>query len=102
MKNSLVVGLVAVLLIIGGIVFLRGQEKSGITNKVVFKGSDTEVQLISNLIEAFAVRNPGVDMSVTGGGSGVGIAALINKEADVAYSSRKMRNLHKQNRMVLT
>ncbi len=91
MKNSLVFGLV-VLLLVGGVVFLQGQKKSESISKVVFKGSDTEVQLISNLIEAFAVKNPGTDMSVTGGGSGVGIAALINKEADVANSSRKMKD----------
>ena len=59
---------------------------------LVIKGSDTEVQLVSNLVEAFLEKNPGADISVTGGGSGVGIAALLNGEIDLANSSRKMEN----------
>ncbi|MCG2691877.1 phosphate-binding protein, partial [Microgenomates group bacterium] len=51
---------------------------------LVIKGSDTEVQLVSNLVEAFLEKNPGADISVTGGGSGVGIAALLNGEIDLA------------------
>ena len=58
----------------------------------VIKGADTEVQLVSNLVEAFLEKNPGTDISVTGGGSGVGIAALLNGEIDLANSSRKMED----------
>lgn len=57
---------------------------------VVIKGSDTEVQMVSSLVEAFVASNSGTDISVTGGGSGVGIAALINGEVPVANSSREM------------
>ena len=57
---------------------------------LIIKGSDTEVQLVSNLVEAFLEKNPEADISVTGGGSGVGIAALLNNEIDLANSSRKM------------
>lgn len=57
---------------------------------VVIKGSDTEVQMVSSLAEAFVASNSGADISVTGGGSGVGIAALINGEVPVANSSREM------------
>ncbi len=62
---------------------------------LVIQGSDTEVQVVSNLAEAFAEQNTGtaeqaIDISVTGGGSAVGIAALINGTTDIANSSRLM------------
>jgi len=58
---------------------------------LIIKGSDTEVQLVSNLAEAYTGENPGADISVTGGGSAVGIAALLNKQITLANSSRKMK-----------
>lgn len=54
------------------------------------KGSDSEVNLVQSLAEAFMKKNPGVNIAVTGGGSGTGIAALINKKTDIANSSRDM------------
>ncbi|MFA5791569.1 MAG: PstS family phosphate ABC transporter substrate-binding protein [Candidatus Paceibacterota bacterium] len=57
---------------------------------LTIKGSDTEVQLVSNLVEAFLEKNPRANISVTGGGSGVGIASLLNGEIDLANSSRAM------------
>ena len=54
------------------------------------KGSDSEVNLVQRLAEAFMKKNPGTDIAVTGGGSGTGIAALINKKTDIANSSRDM------------
>lgn len=53
-------------------------------------GSDSEVNLVQSLVETFADVNTAAEFSVTGGGSGVGIAALINGTADVANSSRPM------------
>jgi phosphate transport system substrate-binding protein len=75
--------------------FLFGKEGGENTetqqkDSIVIKGSDTEVQLVSNLVEAFLEKNQGADISVTGGGSGVGIAALLNGEIDLANSSRPM------------
>ncbi len=55
-------------------------------------GSDSEVNLVQSLVEAFAGVNTAAEFSVTGGGSGVGIAALINGTTDVANSSRPMSN----------
>jgi len=54
------------------------------------KGSDSEVNLVQRLAEVFMQKNPGVNISVTGGGSGTGIAALINKQTDIANSSREL------------
>jgi phosphate transport system substrate-binding protein len=60
-------------------------------NTIVIQGSDTEVQLVSTMVEAFAKIDATADISVAGGGSAVGIAALMNGETDIANSSRKMK-----------
>jgi phosphate transport system substrate-binding protein len=59
-------------------------------NMIQVKGSDSEVNLVQRLAEVFMQKNPGVNIAVTGGGSGTGIAALINKTTDIANSSRGM------------
>jgi phosphate transport system substrate-binding protein len=51
-------------------------------------GSDTMVNLAQAWAEAYSKAHPKVSVEVSGGGSGVGIAALINGTADVANSSR--------------
>jgi phosphate transport system substrate-binding protein len=60
------------------------------------KGSDTEVNLVLLLAEAFHQNHPGVSMSVSGGGSGLGIASLLNGQADIANSSRPMNAFEKE------
>jgi phosphate transport system substrate-binding protein len=57
---------------------------------IQIKGSDSEVNLVQKLAEVFMQKNPGVNIAVTGGGSGTGIAALINKKTDIANSSRDL------------
>jgi phosphate transport system substrate-binding protein len=54
------------------------------------KGSDSEVNLVQKLSEVFMKKHPTVNISVTGGGSGTGIAALINRKTDIANSSREL------------
>ena len=51
-------------------------------------GSDTMVNLAQAWAEEYGKVVPGVSVEVSGGGSGVGIAALINGTADIANSSR--------------
>lgn len=58
---------------------------------VTIKGSDTMVIMNARLAETFMSRNPGATIQVTGGGSGVGIAALINGTTDIAASSRPIK-----------
>ena len=55
------------------------------------KGSDTIVNLALAWAEAYADVRPEVRISVTGGGSGTGIAAMINGTVDIANASRKMK-----------
>ncbi len=57
---------------------------------ITIKGSDTEVNLVLQLAEAYMELDPTVSVSVTGGGSGVGIAGLLNGRLDVANSSREI------------
>jgi phosphate transport system substrate-binding protein len=51
-------------------------------------GSDTIVNLALAWAQAYGVLRPNVNVSVTGGGSGTGLAALINGTADLANASR--------------
>ncbi|HEY45134.1 MAG TPA: phosphate ABC transporter substrate-binding protein [Anaerolineae bacterium] len=55
------------------------------------KGSDTIVNLALAWAEAYHEIHPEVRLSVTGGGSGTGIAALINGTVDIANASRKIK-----------
>jgi phosphate transport system substrate-binding protein len=54
-------------------------------------GSDTMVGLAQAWAEAYQKTHPDISAQVRGGGSGVGIAALINGRADIAPSSRAMK-----------
>jgi phosphate transport system substrate-binding protein len=55
------------------------------------KGSDTIVNLALAWAEQYQSEHPDVSISVTGGGSGTGIAALLNKTVDIANASRQMQ-----------
>ncbi|MGA9532409.1 MAG: PstS family phosphate ABC transporter substrate-binding protein [Anaerolineales bacterium] len=55
------------------------------------KGSDTIVNLALAWAEAYQQVEPSIRISVTGGGSGTGIAALINGTVDIANASRQIK-----------
>lgn len=55
------------------------------------KGSDTIVNLALAWAEKYQSEHPEVSISVTGGGSGTGIAALINGTVDIANASRQIK-----------
>jgi len=86
--------LVAVLLLVGcgqggaeTAVAAPETEQRAIQNK----GSDTLVNVALAWAEAYRVVDPTVSIAVTGGGSGTGIAALINGTVDIANASRPMK-----------
>lgn len=58
---------------------------------ITVKGSDTLVILAQKWAEVYMSKNGGTKIQVTGGGSGVGFAALQNKTTDLANASRKIR-----------
>ncbi|MEO0026224.1 MAG: PstS family phosphate ABC transporter substrate-binding protein [candidate division WOR-3 bacterium] len=60
--------------------------------EIIVKGSDTMLNLTQRLAEAFSAVRPDVTVSITGGGSGVGINAIINREVDIANASRKIKS----------
>ncbi len=62
---------------------------------ISIKGSDTMVLLGQRWAETYMKKNSGVTIQVTGGGSGVGIAALINGTTDIAEASRPMKDAEK-------
>jgi phosphate transport system substrate-binding protein len=55
------------------------------------KGSDTIVNLALAWAEKYQSEHPDVSVAVTGGGSGTGIAALINKTTNIANASRQIK-----------
>jgi phosphate transport system substrate-binding protein len=61
------------------------------TSTIVNTGSDTLVNLALAWAEKYQSLYPNVQISVTGGGSGTGIAALINKTIDIANASRQIK-----------
>ena len=75
--------------------FAVGCKRSGPGEKtqgeLQLKGSDTMVNAAQKVSEEFMKESPDVFVAVTGGGSGVGIASLINGSCDIAASSREMK-----------
>ena len=55
------------------------------------KGSDTVLPLTQELSEMYMKRNPSAMVTVTGGGSGVGISALLDGTTDLAMASRRIK-----------
>jgi len=71
----------------GGDVGAAPQGKATIT----IKGSDTMVILGQRWAEHYMKSNPEISIQITGGGSGVGIAALINGSTNICQASRPMK-----------
>lgn len=58
---------------------------------IVINGSTTVLPVMQKAGEAFMASHPGVALSISGGGSGNGIKALIDKQCNVAMSSRDIK-----------
>ncbi len=58
---------------------------------IEIKGSDTMVNLALAWTEAYRADHPHISISITGGGSGTGIAALLNNTVDIANASRQIK-----------
>jgi phosphate transport system substrate-binding protein len=83
-RTAVVLGSVA--LILG----CSGGERSSRT-LIQNKGSDTLVNIAQAWAETYRTLAPGVAVAVSGGGSGTGIAALINGTVDIANASRDIK-----------
>jgi phosphate transport system substrate-binding protein len=64
---------------------------AGKANQLTCSGSTTVLPIAQAAAEAFMNKFPEVNISIRGGGSGVGIAALISGSADIASTSRPMK-----------
>ena len=58
---------------------------------ITIRGSDTMVILAQKWAERYMNTHPQVEIRVTGGGSGTGLAALQNQTTDLATVSRRIR-----------
>jgi phosphate transport system substrate-binding protein len=70
----------------------EGAAQTQARTTLTIKGSDTMVILAQNWAQAFMDANPGKVLQVSGGGSGTGVAALINGTADLANASRPIKD----------
>jgi phosphate transport system substrate-binding protein len=104
MRKALTVGIIAALA--AGTIGLAGcgaktadspaaGAPAELTGALTVAGSDTLVNVAQAWAEEFMTANPGVQISVKGGGSGTGIAALINGTIDLANSSRSLKDEEK-------
>src|SRR5689334_15394627 len=59
--------------------------------EIVVKGSDTILPLSQKEAEVYMKKNPGASITVVGGGSGVGITALIDGNTDICMASRDLK-----------
>lgn len=83
----------ALFLLIGPIFFIGCKKKEGVEQTVIsVKGSDTMVNLAQKWAEVYMQNNPNISIQVTGGGSGTGVAALLNGTTDLANASRELKN----------
>lgn len=78
-------------LIAVALMFLGASACMAAEDMVQIKGSDTLINVVQKLAELYMAKKPGTAIAVTGGGSGTGIAALINRKCDIANSSRQIK-----------
>ncbi len=93
-KNLLIVFLIIIFILVGCRTdTASSSEKSPTINTETIenKGSDTMVNLALAWAEQYQKLHPEVRISVTGGGSGTGIASLINGTVDIANASRQIK-----------
>ncbi|MDD4309113.1 MAG: PstS family phosphate ABC transporter substrate-binding protein [Candidatus Cloacimonetes bacterium] len=83
--NTIIILIVAILSAVSVPLLAKG-------NQLTCSGSTTVLPVAQATAEAFMDKNPDINISVRGGGSGVGVAALQNKTVDIANSSRSMKS----------
>lgn len=94
MKKVNQLGYLLVLLAFIPMLIIGCKKKTDEMQKTVItvKGSDTMVNLSQKWAEEYMKLHPEVSIQVTGGGSGTGIASLLNKTTELANASREMKS----------
>ncbi len=73
----------------------KGTEGSSAAVSITIKGSDTVLPLAQKEAEDLMKADPNVSVTVVGGGSGVGLTALIDGTTDIAMASRDLKTEEK-------
>ena len=73
------------------IIFVLTANTFATDNTITIQGSTTVLPIAQRTAEVFMERHPDVKISVQGGGSGVGISALIDGTCDIGDASRPMK-----------
>ena len=84
-------------LLLFGLLALPGSGVFAAEKVVTIKGSTTVLPIAQLAAERFMNEHPDVDISVQGGGSGVGIAAIIEGTCDIADASRAIKDKELKN-----
>lgn len=93
LRSGLIMLLASLLMAACGASSSGGSSSSpGRVNYIENKGSDTIVNLALAWAERYQQEHPDVSISVTGGGSGTGIASLLNGTVDIANASRQIKS----------
>jgi len=71
---------------------MLGLAMPAFAEKIVMEGSTTVLPIAQKVAEVYMEKNPNADISVRGGGSGVGIASIIDGNCDIANSSRPIKD----------
>ncbi len=74
------------------ILSFAGCGSSSNNNAIQVSGSDTMVNVAQKWAEVYMETNPEIQIQVAGGGSGLGIASLIDGDIQMANASRKMKD----------
>jgi phosphate transport system substrate-binding protein len=90
--TAMLAGMIAASLLLSGCGRSRVGQAGGASRAIQNKGSDTLVNLALAWAEAYRKVDPSVSIAVTGGGSGTGIAALVNNTVDIANASRQIKD----------
>ena len=85
----IIIAVILVIVAVSGYYWMTTQQPS--TVQIQQKGSDTLLVLAQNWAEDYMSENSNVEIVVSGGGSGTGISALINKQIDIADASRQIK-----------
>ena len=79
-------GILAAVMVLG-----MGAQAAMAASNIVINGSTTVLPFAQVAVERFAAAHPDVKISISGGGTGNGIKALIDKTADIANASREIK-----------
>jgi len=92
MKKALVIATVLSMAFVSALFAWNWPWMTKSANKLTLSGSTTVLPLAQKAAEVYMQKNSGADITVRGGGSGVGIAALIDSTTDIADASRPMQS----------